>query len=520
MKRGALAVAAAAFLAAALFPAGAVVDALATRYHTAAGFRGEVLLGFQLLRGAVCLAAAFLAAVLLRPALFWPPVAPSAAPPAAWTSRERLFCAGAVLGALLLRLVGAGQSLQDDEWFYYIDYVKHGPLVVLGRSVDLNNQILSNLVASLVLRVVPFSEVAYRLPSILAGAFAVLPTFALLRRWGGPRAAVLGALILAVHPFAVGWSQEARSAGFIFLLAPAALLLYHRVREGGSHRAWIAYVAVQTLAVWANLLAAMFPAVLLALGLWERRTDRAFRARWLTAFAGIALASLVLYALHLAIWFRLLGRYGEEPVPLSGRFPRVWIEWTLWTLPALLRALPVAAAAVGLARLREPTSLLILSSLLFGAAVVAAPFPLPARYACFAFVPWIALLAAGADAGRGRAVLAWACLALFAADLAGSVSTGKLDTRWAAETVARLGRADDRVGFVTETVALEHYGPRLGLRPVRISKAVPEPPPWICLSDLTSARPWMAELLRSGGFERVAEKRAADGRSVEVWRRR
>jgi len=430
-----------------------------------------------------------------------------------------------VLGALLLRLVGAGQSLQDDEWFYYIDYVKHGPLVVLGRSVDLNNQILSNLVASLVLRVVPFTELAYRFPSILAGALAVLPTFALLRRWGGPRVAVLGTLILAVHPFSVGWSQEARSAGYLFLLAPSALLLYHRVREGGGDRVWIAYVAVQTLAVWANLLTAMFPAVLLAIGLWERRSDRAFQARWLTSFAGIALASLVLYALHLAIWFRVLGQYGDEPTPLSARFPAVWVEWTLSTLPAWLRALPFAALAVGVARFRrdgihEPASILLLSSLLFCAAVAAAPFTLPPRYACFAFAPWIALLAAGAAGGRGPAILAWACLALFGADLARSVSTGKLDTRWAAETVARLGRADDRVGFVTETVALEHYGPRLGLKPVRVRKGIADPPSWLCLSNLTSAKPWMADLLRSGGFERVAEKPAADGRRAEVWRRR
>ena len=53
-------------------------------------------------------------------------------------------------------------------------------------------------------------DFAVRSLGALIGALAVLPAYGIGRRLGGRRAAMLGALLLALNPFLVWYSQEAR----------------------------------------------------------------------------------------------------------------------------------------------------------------------------------------------------------------------------------------------------------------------------------------------------------------------
>jgi 4-amino-4-deoxy-L-arabinose transferase-like glycosyltransferase len=54
------------------------------------------------------------------------------------------------------------------------------------------------------------SDAALRAMGVLIGALAVLPTYAIGRRLGGPLVGLLGALLLALNPFLIWYSQEVR----------------------------------------------------------------------------------------------------------------------------------------------------------------------------------------------------------------------------------------------------------------------------------------------------------------------
>ena len=65
------------------------------------------------------------------------------------------------------------------------------------------------------------SDVSVRLLGVLIGALAVLPTYGIGRRLGGDRAGALAALLLALNPFLIWYSQEAR----MFMPATTFLLV-------------------------------------------------------------------------------------------------------------------------------------------------------------------------------------------------------------------------------------------------------------------------------------------------------
>jgi hypothetical protein len=75
-------------------------------------------------------------------------------------------------------------------------------------------------------------EAMLRLPSLVAGLSSILAIAALAAALGGPRAALIAALIAAAHPWHVRFSTEARGYSLVLLFAPlllyAAILIYRR----------------------------------------------------------------------------------------------------------------------------------------------------------------------------------------------------------------------------------------------------------------------------------------------------
>ena len=65
------------------------------------------------------------------------------------------------------------------------------------------------------------SDLSVRLLGVLIGALAVLPTYGIGRRLGGDRAGAIAALLLALNPFLIWYSQEAR----MFMPATTFLLI-------------------------------------------------------------------------------------------------------------------------------------------------------------------------------------------------------------------------------------------------------------------------------------------------------
>lgn len=80
------------------------------------------------------------------------------------------------------------------------------------------------------------SEAAMRLPSAICGILTIPIVERLGRRWFGPVAGGAAALLLAVNPFAIHYSQEARPYAAFLLLVAASTLLLARLLGGDARR--------------------------------------------------------------------------------------------------------------------------------------------------------------------------------------------------------------------------------------------------------------------------------------------
>ncbi|MBA2504927.1 MAG: glycosyltransferase family 39 protein [Thermoleophilaceae bacterium] len=172
-----------------------------------------------------------------------------------------------------LRLAGLGDRLSADEGYSWLVASAGSWDVFLDRLADFENTppLFYALLAPL-----PLDDEAWlRLPSLIAGTAAVPVVYAIARPPLGTRAALLGALALAVAPYAVSFSNYSRG----FMLATLACLLAlwgaARIAEGRDGRGWWALcLAGGVVAVWSEYHAAGFLLVLaLALFALTRRAS-------------------------------------------------------------------------------------------------------------------------------------------------------------------------------------------------------------------------------------------------------
>lgn len=158
------------------------------------------------------------------------------------------------------------------------------------------------------------SELVLRLPSVVFGAGAVWFIYLVGVRLFGNPIGWLSAVALALNPFAIAYSREARGYSLVlFLLLSSTYLLLRALESGG--RWWIGYGAVASLAVYTHAFA--IPAVgaqlLMAAAFYPfpEGLRRALRASW----GWVVGAALLLLAATAAITIPLIditssGSYG------------------------------------------------------------------------------------------------------------------------------------------------------------------------------------------------------------------
>jgi len=113
--------------------------------------------------------------------------------------------------AAAVRLCGLGvQSLWLDEAFSHLFATLPLDMVWQAMIVDAVHPPLYYLLMRLVVALVGGSEFALRFPSALAGVLTVALLYRAGRAWSGGRAAGWAALLLALNPFHIWYSQEAR----------------------------------------------------------------------------------------------------------------------------------------------------------------------------------------------------------------------------------------------------------------------------------------------------------------------
>ena len=125
-----------------------------------------------------------------------------------------------------------------------------------------------------------FNELALRLPAFLAGLAAIPMLAALALRLGWPHAGMASVVLLALHPWYVRFSTEARGYAFLLLLTPALLLCLVEGARTGRWRWWLASGFVAFLMLYSQplslyvIVTAVFSGCLLVLTQWRTGRDR------------------------------------------------------------------------------------------------------------------------------------------------------------------------------------------------------------------------------------------------------
>lgn len=251
-----------------------------------------------------------------------------------------------VLVGLALRLYRLGaQSLWLDEAFSWL--VASQP-VGRGLNLALINFVHPPLYYLLLhpVTLVSQSEFALRLPSALLGTLSIVLIYKLGRdldgREGDARArGLLAAALLAVNPFHVWFSREARNYQLVFVLALLLLYLFHQLLQG--RKRWPAFVIISALSYLTHYFTLLLPLVqfLYFLAHFKRRY-RLFR-RWFLA--------QVVAALPLGLWLIALFLQEEQSIGIAWiPRPRLitplltlwdfallyaegWLPWGLFALP-------------------------------------------------------------------------------------------------------------------------------------------------------------------------------------------
>jgi mannosyltransferase len=175
-------------------------------------------------------------------------------------------------------------------------------------------------------RVLGTGEVALRLLSALAGIGTVAVAWGVGRELAGRRAALATALLVAVNPLFVWYSQEARVYALFVFAAALALWCFLRALRDPTPRRLGAFAAAGALALTTHYFAVFLLAPMCVWLLFcARAAHPPHRARWAPTLAAVAAVALVGVAL-----VPLVAAQGGHGTQWIGR----------WALSSRLQAIP------------------------------------------------------------------------------------------------------------------------------------------------------------------------------------
>lgn len=152
--------------------------------------------------------------------------------------------AAITVAALALRLYRLGfESLDMDELVQVRGYSR-SPYGIVSWAADMGQPVLDYIIGATMYRAgLTGTDAAVRVPAVLFGAGSVLLVGLWARRIAGRSVGLASALLLAVCPFHVILSQQARQYTIFVFFALATLMAFDRARRSRTPRAWTMFSA-------------------------------------------------------------------------------------------------------------------------------------------------------------------------------------------------------------------------------------------------------------------------------------
>lgn len=396
----------------------------------------------------------------------------------------------AVLLAFGCRMHTLGlESLWLDEGFTYQISRLSPPSILATLATADNHPPLHYLLLWGWMNLIGSSEFAMRMLSVVCGVLTVAIVARLGARLFGPTVGLSAALLLAVSPFHIWYSQEARMYALLCLMAVGAMAAYARAFQHGSRRWWVAVAVLDALAMYSHYYGFF---VLVAQALFALVISVQQRAvRWRGTALAVALAGLAYAPWLPAIWQqyqraphdyapllgihevlrKMAGAFAIGELPPAGFEPLVWILAAFVVLGMIPLGSSSLAGWTGAATPQVRMGALLLGiwivSILFVPYVLAAIFAIDLRISgqtyYIAAVPAYYLLA-----GRGVTLFGSAVArtvpglrkrpSIASAAVAGIVLVAMLAVVWLALTHQFLNRRNEDFRGAVQYIA-EHEWP-------------------------------------------------------------
>ncbi len=278
-----------------------------------------------------------------------------------WASPDLLAIAALTIVAIALRIPALTQSLTLDEPHTYV--MARGSLGNVFSELRAGYEIHPPLYFSLAWAASQLGDPAdwVRVPSFVLGVATVPLTYLLGLRAVGRPAAAIGAALLAVSPFAVRYSTDARPYSTLMFFAVLSSLLLLRAARSGRTIDWVLYVPAACAVLYSHYFGAF---VLVAQGIWALWACRDRLRAPLLAFVAVGIGFLPWlpsfldqphstsdYAAVVPLKLRWLADEALGFLPGTGYYP--WREIPGRTAALVLvagLALAIAVAVVMLAR--------------------------------------------------------------------------------------------------------------------------------------------------------------------------
>lgn len=195
--------------------------------------------------------------------------------------------AGITAAGFVLRVAGMDQSLYGDEHYTFNIVTHHGVRGVWHQVYATSiTPPLHYYLAWLAVQFGGDKTILVRLPSLILGTAAIPLLFLIARRIGGVGVGLIAAALLALSPFALFYSTEARAYETVVFLITVSMLSLLKASEGDGRRWWVIYVLSSCAAIWAHYTSVF---VLSVEGAWALWTQAGRRRQVLAAQAAIVL---------------------------------------------------------------------------------------------------------------------------------------------------------------------------------------------------------------------------------------